>query len=48
MGHRFHLRIESAEVDVKILSAVMNVKTLKNTELVSSRGGRGVWNIVLD
>ena len=48
MVHGSSLRIEGAEVNIKINSTIVNVKTLKDAELVPSRSRRGVWNAVLD
>jgi hypothetical protein len=43
----FPLRIEGAEVNIKISPTVMNVQTLKDTELGPRGSGCGIWNIVL-
>jgi hypothetical protein len=48
MEHGSFSRIESAEVNIKISSTVVNIQTLKYAELVLRRSSRGVWNIVLD
>lgn len=45
---RYYLRVERAEVDIKISSAIVNIKTLEYAELVSGMGFRGRWNVVLD
>ncbi len=43
----FSLRVESAEVYVKIFSAIVNIKTFKNAELILKMSRRPVWNVVL-
>jgi hypothetical protein len=46
--HEAFLRVKSAEVDIKILSAVVSVKRLKDAELVAMCGRGGVWNVILN
>lgn len=46
--NRYCVRIQSAEVDIKIVSAIVNVKTLEDSELVARRGRGSVWKAVLD
>jgi hypothetical protein len=36
------------EVYIEISSAIMDIKTLKDAELVTRNGRRGVWNIILN
>lgn len=42
------LRVESAVENVKILPTIMNVKTLKNPELVPRCSGGAIWKAVLN
>jgi hypothetical protein len=42
------LRIEGAEVNIKINSTIMNFQTLKDAELVPRGSCRDIWNIVLN
>ena len=42
------LRIEGAEVNVKINLTIVDVETLKDAELVARLSRRGIWNAVLD
>jgi len=48
MGHGSSSRIEGAEVNIKISSTVVNIKTLKDAEFVPMRRRFGIWNAVLD
>ena len=48
MGCGPFLRIQGAEVNIKIMSTVVNIKTLEDAELVPRRFRRGVWDAVLD
>lgn len=48
MGHGIFLRIEGTEVNIKINSTIVNVKTLKDAELVPRRSRGAVWHAVLD
>jgi hypothetical protein len=47
-AHRSFLRVEMTEVYIEISSAIMDIKTLKDAELVTRNGRRGVWNIILN
>lgn len=48
MKHGSFLRVESAEVNIKINPTVVNIQTLKDAELVPRGSPRCVWNVVLD
>jgi hypothetical protein len=41
------LRVEGAVVDIKIMSAIVNVETLKNTQLVPRSSQGSIWDIIL-
>lgn len=42
------LRVKLAVVDIKIGSAVMNIKTLVDSELVPWCGLAGCWDVILN
>ena len=48
LGYRSLLRIEGAEVNIEISPTIMDVETLKDTELVARLSSRGIWKIVLN
>jgi hypothetical protein len=41
------LRVKGAVVDIKIMSAIVDVKTLKDTELVPRSSQGSIWDVVL-
>ena len=42
------LRIEGAEVNIKIVSTIVNIDGLKNAEFVPLGSGISFWNVVLN